>query len=537
MDGSTGDERLARDDPPHGSAGEPNESAPDRLRRCLRLELERVQHETKLIELKARASELQRQLEALDQADSPSIPTKISSPSMGSMDRDDAARSSDRTNAGIAPAGWDDVREAQRRYRRTLLREDAEDEAGHAERAPFALGRNRTADNGVRDWAVADVSDGRTETPLQSVRFDSAESLRSPHFDAEAGEGTDKQDASGFRSDPETSIAAGEATWESSEPKIAPELEAIGLSDSGVESDTGSRRRGMPLVVSTVVHLALIVALALIGLQVQPPKDQVSLTASSPPASEASFETFEMEVVEPTESTEVSEVVEEVQYEIDPVGTLPASLMPPPPSDFGNPLESLESLNSSASLSEMVSEDVNAVQFCGVSGGGNHFVYLVDSSGSMGEAFDSARMELLHSVDQLTSDQRFYVVFFDADSDYMRIRDPGKAEDRSVKATAENKATLRRWAMTIRADRGKAPYDAIEFALGLRPDVIFLLSDGEFPQGIEDLLKEQNHQENLFGDAGPISIVHTISYHSKEGEDRMRRIAKQNGGMYRYVAR
>jgi hypothetical protein len=131
--------------------------------------------------------------------------------------------------------------------------------------------------------------------------------------------------------------------------------------------------------------------------------------------------------------------------------------------------------------------------------------------------------------------QRFYVIFFDTESDYMRLSSLDEDEPRSAYATPENKRTLRRWAMTIRMDRGRAPYDALPFAIELDPDVIFLLSDGEFPQKIEDLLKEINRVENLFGDEGPISIVHTISYHSREGESRMRRIAKQNGGQYRHV--
>ena len=84
-------------------------------------------------------------------------------------------------------------------------------------------------------------------------------------------------------------------------------------------------------------------------------------------------------------------------------------------------------------------------------------------------------------------------------------------------------------------DRGRAPYDALPFALDLAPDVIFLLSDGEFPQRIEDLLKQANRVDNEFGDNDPISIIHTIGYHSREGESRMRRIAEQNGGQYRHV--
>jgi hypothetical protein len=175
------------------------------------------------------------------------------------------------------------------------------------------------------------------------------------------------------------------------------------------------------------------------------------------------------------------------------------------------------------------------MQFCGVEGGGNHFVYLVDSSGSMGEAFNSARRELLASIELLTPEQKFYVVFFDEVSDYMRLSDPNQDEPRSVYATPENKAKLRRWAMQISMDRGKAPNDPLRFALKLKPDVIFLLSDGEFPQSIEDLLTEENAVSNLFGDSRLISIVHTIGYFSKEGESRMRRIAEENQGQYRHV--
>lgn len=153
----------------------------------------------------------------------------------------------------------------------------------------------------------------------------------------------------------------------------------------------------------------------------------------------------------------------------------------------------------------------------------------------MGDGFDSARRELLGSIDFLKPNQRFYVIFFDANPDFMRLTSSSVDEPRSVEATAENKLALRRWAMQIQQDRGKNPYEVLEFALTLKPDVIFLLSDGEFTQRVEDLLHEKNRIKNLFGDNGPMCIVHTIAYYSEEGESRMRRIAEKNGGQYRYV--
>ncbi len=244
-----------------------------------------------------------------------------------------------------------------------------------------------------------------------------------------------------------------------------------------------------------------------------------------------------MEATEP-EAEEPEEPLAEPEIETSPVGEIPVAdfaldLSPALPTP-----ESFAAVTGTTSALASVSADADAsetMEFCGVEGGGNHFVYLVDSSGSMGAAFESARAELLRSIALLKPEQRFYVVFFDENPDYMRLEDPSRDEPASVSATPENKRRLARWAAGIRKDRGRAPYEPLRFALELRPDVIFLLSDGEFPQRIEDQLRDENRYENLFGDSGPISIVHTIGYHSREGELRMRRIAEQNGGRYRHV--
>jgi hypothetical protein len=68
-----------------------------------------------------------------------------------------------------------------------------------------------------------------------------------------------------------------------------------------------------------------------------------------------------------------------------------------------------------------------------------------------------------------------------------------------------------------------------------------LLSDGQFSEKTEAVIKERNLQENLFGESGPISIIHTIRYpgyqtgEAQKAEVQMRRIAEANGGQYRNV--
>ncbi len=304
------------------------------------------------------------------------------------------------------------------------------------------------------------------------------------------------------------------------------------------DDEPSESNRGKPAawLISAVTHVAILLALAAIGIQSQRPKDQVAITGSAAEVSEVSMETFEMESSEPDSEPNESSP-SEVEYDLSPDGDIAIAKVTTdaPPSPPSPATTSLSSSSSAAAAMSLKSDSDAKIQFCGVEGGGNHFVYLVDCSSSMKAAFQSARKELLASIEALTPKQRFYVVFFDSQPDYMRLRNATADEPRSVYATAENKEALRRWAMRVAMDRGKAPYDPLRFALKLKPDAIFLLSDGEFPQGIEDLLKEENKVANLFGDSSPISIVHTISYHSKEGESRMRRIADQNLGQYRHV--
>lgn len=301
------------------------------------------------------------------------------------------------------------------------------------------------------------------------------------------------------------------------------------------------RRQSTAFITSVIVHLVLLLCLAGFTLTTVMPKDQIALAASADEPSEEAVETFQIEMIQP-ESMTSETAPDESAVPLDPLGEMKmvevstdalGSMSPPAP----NPgAFSQNAAAASSAMKTQPNDSASKMQFCGVEGGGNHFVYLVDSSGSMGDAFISARRALLESIDMLTPEQRFYVIFFDAECDYMRITRADQNESRSVQATPANKQRLQSWAMRVEMDRGMAPYEPLEYALQtLKPDVIFLLSDGEFPQRIETLLQSENKVTNLFGESKPISIIHTISYHSREGEERMRRIAESNSGQYRHV--
>lgn len=319
----------------------------------------------------------------------------------------------------------------------------------------------------------------------------------------------------------------------------------IACPEDGDADLEAKRLRPAGWMVSTAAHVVILLLLGLLTLSAPKPRDQLSFAGSTAEAAEPSVESFTIEAFDavPEDSQPAPA---ETALDISPVGEiavsevsfdLPAAPQTPMPNDLlADRPSGMTSLSSAASRGDSPTK----VQFAGIDGGGSHFVYLVDSSNSM-KNFNEARMELLRSVDSLQPDQRFYVVFYDQKPSYMRISDPQADEEASVRATPANKLALRRWAMAVQQDKGLSPVDVLRFAFELRPDVIFLLSDGQFSEKTEAVIKERNLQENLFGESGPISIIHTIRYpgystgEAQKAEVQMRRIAEANGGQYRNV--
>ena len=537
-----------REDPPHADGLKANTSR-ESQRRELELQLQMIRSEASAARLEAKAAEVELMIRRLSGADTANVDSLAKPGAGSSRTLSDSTTIPDSRSAGGSESvrgdpthepdaipestastpspmlfrGWDEIRDAMSIPPHDLTRANdaaSKDQAANAPAKTDAIGK------------------------ADSVhRFDTARGLRGPHLEPpsrtdSAVEVTDREtEQSGQADEPSSFDFAGASRTPEPLHGDAVAIEADGDVNP---DDSGERSRPGAWLVSTLIHVAILILLAAVGLSQHRPKDQVALTASAS-VEPVSMETFEIESSEPETDPQPDEPnPSEVEYELSPVGDISASdlISDAPVAPASTSVAAMLRSSNAADSSMVMKPNSDAtMEFCGVKGGGNHFVYLVDSSGSMGDAFDSARTELLRSIDLLEPEQRFYVVFFDAESDYMRLSDPDVDESRSVKATRANRDALKRWAMRIQKDRGRAPYEPLRFALGLKPDVIFLLSDGEFPQSIEDLLKEENRVVNLFGDNDPISIIHTISYHSKDGESRMKRIAEQNQGMYRHVPR
>jgi hypothetical protein len=166
------------------------------------------------------------------------------------------------------------------------------------------------------------------------------------------------------------------------------------------------------------------------------------------------------------------------------------------------------------------------VGFFGTQGKGASFVYVVDMSGSMaGDRFRRAIGELMRSVNKLKPEQKFYVYFFN-DRAYP-LFDPRPAHG-LVPATPGNKTRALRWIRQRQPSSTTNPDLALQQALDLKPDVIFLLTDGELddPEAVQTMIRKRNRTG---------VTIHTIAFENEEGGATLEAIARENNGTFRFI--
>lgn len=155
--------------------------------------------------------------------------------------------------------------------------------------------------------------------------------------------------------------------------------------------------------------------------------------------------------------------------------------------------------------------------FYGIRAEGQVFLYVIDCSGSMDQGYrlQSAKAELRRSVNALRFPQRFHVIFFNHEP----IPMPG---DMVRSADADAKADLSRWLSRIDAGGETDPRGALKTAISLRPDAVFLLTDGEFPEGTAEMIARSNKTR---------VPIHCVDLSGGESE-QLRRIARDSRGKY-----
>jgi hypothetical protein len=264
-------------------------------------------------------------------------------------------------------------------------------------------------------------------------------------------------------------------------------------------------------LVSLAAHSVLLLLLALFSVAIRPVAGELSILLTAPDADGSDGGSGgalgEVSLVsEPTASGEENiwqgPVVEAVpELAIDPVengigvampigANAAPELGPAAASGVGDDLESLTNRLGDGD-SDGLGRGNGKGKLFGVEAYGKSFVYVFDRSESMKYAYyyvsegtttfgstalDAAKNELINSINGLEDDQKFHVIFYNHAFDLLKTR---RSHKRPMPASDDNKT----WAMQIvrelHAEGSTEHVSPLEVAIRMKPDVIFLITDGE----------------------------------------------------------
>lgn len=309
------------------------------------------------------------------------------------------------------------------------------------------------------------------------------------------------------------------------------------------DSETRGRLLGVAFTVmpawllSTIVHLIVLLTLAAFTFQ-----DKIG------------FQTIVLEVADTSESLEVTTT--DIAFEpVDFIETSELEMPEANPLDFASPdissalmesvtldveksmdfspLDGMGSIYGEELDQTLVDTDERSkAKFFGINSYGKRFVFVIDCSGSMkGSRWRRAVEELRYAVNGLERDQEFLVLLYNTRTKVMFDTDLQSAA-LSV-ATSDNKRRMFNWLKKQLPVGSTFPGPAVYAALKLRPDAVFLLSDGLLKDNTVNWLKQWNAPQSEDGEytTGKMVPMNTISL-DNQGEWVMRTIANQNGGVF-----
>ncbi len=169
------------------------------------------------------------------------------------------------------------------------------------------------------------------------------------------------------------------------------------------------------------------------------------------------------------------------------------------------------------------------VSLFGVKAQGAKFVYVLDRSGSTdGKLLAAAKAEILASIENIDDVHQFQLVVY---NERPKAFNPAGPNGQLAFGTDANRAEVKKFLGTFEADGGTDHMAALSMAIRMRPDVIFLLTDGDKPLVTAQELARIDR-------IGPGIVIHTIQFGEgphRDADGWMGKLAHQSGGEYRYV--
>lgn len=183
-------------------------------------------------------------------------------------------------------------------------------------------------------------------------------------------------------------------------------------------------------------------------------------------------------------------------------------------------------------LSEFVpAGDKLTASFFGTKVDGRRILYVLDNSGGMRDGgFEALVEELTRSVESLTEEQQFYVIFY---SDMVYPMFHPRPVERFVPANDRFKKRLAVWLDSVEFSVGNTVDEAIAAAGIIKPDALYLLTDGDI-----DTTRDGRKLAALVDSRGRDFPIHTFGIgmsESSKAATNLQTVADANGGKFRIV--
>ncbi len=156
-------------------------------------------------------------------------------------------------------------------------------------------------------------------------------------------------------------------------------------------------------------------------------------------------------------------------------------------------------------------------------------VYVIDKSGSMcGDPLNRVKAELILAIEDLAPDKRFSVVFFNSGT-WPLFAKRGSAGSAGVlqvlTANPEDKQRAIDWIKQIKCGGGTVPEGAMTLALSVDPELIMLLSDGEFSPNYAKRITKTNQAKG-----SRKAVIDCVGL--QEAVKTLKEISSHNDGTY-----
>ena len=156
-------------------------------------------------------------------------------------------------------------------------------------------------------------------------------------------------------------------------------------------------------------------------------------------------------------------------------------------------------------------------------------VYVCDATGTMAGKLPGLKRELIRSVNALEPSQSFNIIFFQGN-------DVIPLEKSIVPAMDDTKKRLPEMLKKIIAKESTYPYPAIRAAFAMRPDIIYVITDGfdqmEKPEQMTAEFARLNPKKKIHVHTLYVSDSHTEEARDKPFIELLERVAKENGGTF-----